>query len=73
MVNYQLWVGFAVGGGAFVFGCCRLSYRHSRPHRHSRESGNPPLAYQTRRGIPGFWIPAGAGMTVGRCEMMGYG
>ena len=33
--------------------------------RHSRESGNPHHALSTRRDIPGFWIPAYAGMTVG--------
>ena len=34
------------------------------PHRHSRESGNPPPALSSGRGKPGFWIPACAGMTV---------
>ena len=34
------------------------------PHRHSRESGNPPPPIACRR-KPGFWIPACAGMTVG--------
>ena len=43
-----------------------LSRRYSRPpFRHSRESGNPHPALSPRRGLPGFWIPACAGMTVG--------
>ena len=47
-------------------------HRHSRPipsfpppSRHSRESGNPHPSLSPRRGQPGFWIPACAGMTVG--------
>ena len=39
-----------------------------QPHRHSRENGNPHPALPLRRDIPGFWIPAYAGMTVeARC------
>ena len=35
------------------------------PRRLSRESGKPYPGQPPRRGIPGFWIPACAGMTVG--------
>ena len=38
--------------------------RHSRPHRHSREGGNPG---GTRQHLTApLWIPAFAGMTGGR-------
>ena len=51
----------------------RQPHRHSRrrppsfphPRRHSRESGNPRPGLSAVRDRPGFWIPAGAGMTVG--------
>ena len=32
------------------------------------KAGIHPPAISTRRDIPGFWIPAGAGMTVGDAE-----
>ena len=41
------------------------------PCRHSRESGNPHLALSICPDTPGFWIPAGAGMTVGAGMMVG--
>ena len=37
--------------------------RHPAPHRHSRESGNPPPDCARRQRQPGFWIPAYAGVT----------
>ena len=45
----------------------RPLHRHSRPsYRHSRESGNPRPGLASRPvRLPGFWIPACAGMTVG--------
>ena len=39
------------------------------PRRHSRESGNPPPRPIDTLGLPGFWIPACAGMTVGGAGM----
>ena len=40
-------------------------YDAAQLYRHSRESGNPHPGLSIRRGLPGFWIPACAGMTVG--------
>ena len=43
------------------------------PHRHSRESGNPHPGLPPRRGLPRFWIPAYAGMTVeGQRQVIQY-